>query len=142
MNKRIFAILLAALMCVCFAACGSSDEEDTSSQQQSTKAEQTQEETTKALSLMGLKYEDYLGTWETTTKKADEYFGGYKITFYDDMTFDAVVTGEDESGTCTFENGVVTLHGEVLEDQFWFNEEGTLIVQGEGGQKSTFKKVE
>ena len=142
MKKRIFAILLAVLMCVCFAACGSSDEEGSSDQDQANAKQTEQTESTDAPIVKGLKYEDFLGTWETTTEKANEYFGGYKITFYDDMTFEAVVTGEEETGTCAFENSVVTVHNEVLNDQFKFNEKGTLIVYGESGAMSTLTKVE
>ena len=152
MKKRLLAILMAALMCLCFTACGGSDEE-AADDQQATQAEQTEEdaeateateetEPTEEAIVKGLKYEDFIGTWETTTALADQKFGGYKITFHENMTFDAIVTGEEEEGSCTYENGVVTISNEILNDTFQFTPEGVLYVNGQGGQKATLTKVE
>lgn len=88
------------------------------------------------------KYEDFVGSWETVTEMADDFFGGYKITFHEDMTFDAIVTGEEETGKCVFEGGVATAQNEVLNDQFWFNDDGILVVSNEGGAMAMLKKAE
>jgi len=144
MKKKLLAILMAAAMCLCFAACGGSDEETADDQQtQTEQAEETTEATepTEEVVVKGLKYEDFIGTWETTTKNADQKFGGYKITFHEDMTFDAIVTGEEEDGNCTYENGVVTVNNGILDDKFQFTPDGILYVTGQGGQKATLTKV-
>lgn len=151
MKKKLLAILMAAAMCLCFAACGGSDEETADDQQTQTEqaeenAEATEEteqtEATEEAVVKGLKYEDFIGTWETTTAMADQKFGGYKITFHEDMTFDAIVTGEEESGNCTYENGVVLAENDIISDKFQFTPEGVLYVNGQGGQKATLTKVE
>ncbi|MCR5034934.1 MAG: hypothetical protein K6B42_05915 [Clostridia bacterium] len=148
MKKKLLAILMAAAMCLCFAACGGSDEETADDQQTQTEqanedAEATEQtEATEEAIVKGLKYEDFIGTWETTTEMADQKFGGYKITFHEDMTFDAIVTGEEESGNCTYENGVVLAENDIISDKFQFTPEGVLYVNGQGGQKATLTKVE
>ena len=150
MKKKLLAILMAAAMCLCFAACGGSEEETADDQQ--TQTEQAEEdakateateqtEATEEAIVKGLKYEDFIGTWETTTAMADQKFGGYKITFHEDMTFDAIVTGEEESGNCTYENGVVLAENDIISDKFQFTPEGVLYVNGQGGQKATLTKV-
>ena len=150
MKKKLLAILMAAAMCLCFAACGGSEEETADDQQ--TQTEQAEEdakateateqtEATEEAIVKGLKYEDFIGTWETTTAMADQKFGGYKITFHEDMTFDAIVTGEEESGNCTYENGVVLAENDIISDKFQFTPEGVLYVNGQGGQKAALTKV-
>ena len=88
------------------------------------------------------KYEDFVGSWETVTDMADDAFGGFEITFNENKTFDAVITGEEETGKCTFEGGIVTVKNEVVNAQLWFNEEGIMVVRDENEAMAMLKKSE
>ena len=168
MKKRIISIfvsiVLAFAFCVCFTACGGSDEEqaaDTETKQEATEevnkedeieedaeleakeeamieAEENAEETPVKTDT---KYEDFVGTWKTVTEMADDAFGGFEITFHKNKKFDAVITGEEEKGKCTFADGVTTAQNEVVNAQFWFNDEGIMVVLDENGAMAMLKKV-
>lgn len=166
MKKRVLNLVLclvfAVVLCMAFSACGDSGEEQTSDSDQ-VKTEETEpeveevsiedaqieeeiieeEENAEGSSINpSTKYEDFIGTWKTTTELGDENFGGYTVTFNEDKTFNAVVTGEEETGKCTFEKGVLTIQNEVMNDQFWFNQDGVMIVQSEQGAMSILREAE
>ena len=85
-------------------------------------------------------YDDFIGHWVAYSQRADDLYGGYEITFNKNMTFDAVVTGEDESDSCTFEDGYVYLQGGILTQKFTFNEEGEMVMSGDGSAIVMTKK--
>ena len=165
MRKRIittlFSVILALVLCVGFTACGGSDEEQAAEKEQATteqkeeidpeekatmeekeeamiEAEENAEETPVKTDT---KYEDFVGSWRTITDMADDSFGGFQITFHENKKFDAVITGEEEKGECTFENGIVTAQNEVVNAQFWFNDEGILVVRDENEAMAMLQKV-
>lgn len=165
MKKRllcvIFSVMLSIALCLCLSACGGSDEDQANDSDQ-VKSEQEEEEDLEEKAEMeekeeamieaeenaeespiqrDKKYEDFVGSWETITDLADENFGGYKITFNKDKTFDAVITGEEESGKCVCEEGITTAQNEVVKDQFWFNDEGIMVVCNEYGAMAMLKKI-
>ena len=165
-RKRIttvlFSVMLALVLCVGFTACGSSDEEQAAgTDQEVTEEVNTDDEIEENAELEAkeeamieaeenaedtpvktdTKYEDFAGTWKTVTEMADDVFGGFKITFNENKTFDAVITGEEEKGKCTFADGVVTAQNEVVNAQFWFNDEGILVVCDENGAMAMLKKT-
>lgn len=125
--KTVVCLLLMTIMCIGFASCGCSDK-----QKDEAAKETTTTATQKTTEAKVYTYDDFVGSWVSNTKTADEVYGGYEITFNKDMTFDAVVTGEEESDSCTFEDGCVSLGGGVLTQKFTFNEDGQLITTGDG----------
>jgi len=166
MRKRVivtlFSVVLTLTLCVGFSACGGSDEEQTANtEQEVTEEEVTDDEIEENAELEAkeeamieaeenaeetpvktdTKYEDFVGSWKTVTDMADDAFGGFEITFNENETFDAVITGEEEKGKCTFADGVTTIQNEVVNTQFWFNDEGILVVRDENGAMAMLKKV-
>lgn len=165
MKKRLLSVMLSmilsAALCLCMTACGGSDEGKTGDSDQ-VKSEQEEQEALEEKAAMeekeeamieaeenaeespiqrDKKYEDFVGTWETVTDMANDNFGGYKITFNENKTFDAIITGEEETGECVCEEGITTAQNEVVKDQFWFNDEGILVVCSENGAMAMLKKI-
>ena len=166
MRKRIittlFSVMLALVLCMGFTACGGSDEEQAADPEQEVteevnkedeieenaeleakeeemiEAEENAEETPVKTDT---KYEDFVGSWKTVTEMADDTFGGFEITFHENKKFDAVITGEEEKGKCIFSDGVVTAQNEVVNTQFWFNDEGIMVVCDENGAMAMMKKT-
>lgn len=164
-RKRIvtslFSIILALVLCVGFTACGGSDKEQPAETEQEVTEEETAKDEIKENAELEAKeeemieaeenaeetpvkkdskYEDFVGTWKTVTEMADDAFGGFMITFLENKKFDAVITGEEEKGKCTFADGVVTAQNEVVNAQFWFNDEGIMVVCDENGAMAMLKK--
>ena len=159
----IFCFALAVVFCVGMTACGGSDDQASDKDQAQAEQEEMEEQDEREVDpeleqkeeamieaeenaeespiLRDKKYEDFVGKWVTATDLADDVFGGYKITFHEDKTFDAIITGEEETGKCTFEDGITTAHNEVVNDQFWFNEDEILVVRSEGGAMAMLKKI-
>lgn len=166
MKKRVLTILLGSMLvlalCLSFSACGSSQNESSSEDQEVTEEELNEDEIEENAELEAkeeamieaeenaeetpvqtdTKYEDFVGSWETVTDMADDAFGGFEITFNENKTFDAVITGEEETGKCTFEGGIVTVKNEVVNAQLWFNEEGIMVVRDENEAMAMLKKSE
>lgn len=166
MRKRIittlFSVVLALVLCVGFTACGGSDEEKAAEPEQEVAEEEAAEDEIEEDAELeakeeamieaeenaeetpvntDTKYEDFVGSWKTVTEMADDAFGGFEITFNKNKTFEALITGEEEKGKCTFADGVTTAQNEVVNDQFWFNEEGIMVIRDENGAMAMLKKI-
>ena len=155
--------MLAFVLCLGFTACGGSDKEQAADPEQEVTEEEAaaedeieenaeleakEEEMIEAEEnaedtpvKTDTKYEDFVGSWKTVTEMADAAFGGFEITFRENKKFDAVITGEEETGKCTFADGVVTAQNEVVNTQFWFNDEGIMVVCDENGAMAMMKKT-
>jgi len=164
----LFCMMLSVMLCMAFTACGGSDKDQASDTDQAQAEEEAAaEDEAEAEELLNdaelekkeeamieaeenaeetpvktdTKYEDFVGTWKTVTEMADDAFGGFEITFHKNKKFDAVITGEEEKGKCTFADGVTTAQNEVVNAQFWFNDEGIMVVLDENGAMAMLKKI-
>ena len=158
----LFCMMLSVMLCMAFTACGGSDKEQASDTEQEVTEEETAEDEIEENAELeakeeemieaeenaeetpvkkDTKYEDFVGSWKTVTEMADDMFGGFTITFHENKKFDAVITGEEEKGKCTFADGVVTAQNEVVNTQFWFNDEGIMVVCDENGAMAMLKKT-
>ena len=142
MGKRypVHALILVLMFSFVLSGCGrkSSSAGKEKKEEAMIEAEENAEETPVKTDT---KYEDFVGTWKTVTEMADDAFGGFEITFHKNKKFDAVITGEEEKGKCTFADGVTTAQNEVVNAQFWFNDEGIMVVLDENGAMAMLKKV-
>lgn len=158
----LFCMMLSVMLCMAFTACGGPDKEQASDTEQEVTEEETAEDEIEENAELeakeeemieaeenaeetpvktDTKYEDFVGSWKTVTEMADDAFGGFEITFRENKKFDAVITGEEETGKCTFADGVVTAQNEVVNTQFWFNDEGIMVVCDENGAMAMMKKT-
>ena len=139
MKMKKTRLFLVAILCFCMVmtsgilvSCGDKNggDEGELGDIETLEAEETTQQTEET---KPIKYEDFIGSWKANdSARADDMYGGYEITFYEDMTYVATVTGEENEGKCTFEDGFVYLQGPILTQKFTFNELGEMQVMGDG----------
>ncbi|MBE6028716.1 MAG: hypothetical protein E7226_00960 [Clostridiales bacterium] len=132
--KKVLAILAAMMMLFAFTACGSGDSNG-SGEDSGNKAETTTEPTV-GTDVDGRPIDDqsFYGKWIADSSKAVNMFDGFEITFNEDGTYDAVVTGEEVSGTWTREGEKVTIvdEYEILPCNYTYTAKGGLKMYYEG----------
>ncbi|MGX8774345.1 MAG: hypothetical protein ACSW8G_04725 [Bacillota bacterium] len=131
--KKITIILTVMVMLFAFAACGSGDSGD--DQDTTAKTEETTEPTV-GTDVDGRPIDDqsFYGKWIADSAKAENMFDGFEITFNEDGTYDAVVTGEEVSGTWTRDGEKVTIvdEYEILPCNYTYTAKGGLKMYYEG----------
>lgn len=72
--------------------------------------------------------QSFYGDWIADSEKAQSLFGDLKISFNEDGTYSAVVTGESISGTWTRDKDTITTTDpdEILPCTFTYTEDGNL----------------
>lgn len=133
--KKVFAILAATMMLFAFSACGSGDSDsDEVSDDAATTVEIT--DPTVGTDIDGRPIDDqsFYGKWIADSGKAENMFDGFEITFHENGTYDAVVTGEEVSGTWTRNGEHVTIvdEDEILPCEYVYTAKGGLKMYYEG----------
>lgn len=140
MNKnRLFRLIITAsvslVMIVSFTACG--DDGNSSDNQAKTKAK-TEQATDPTVSTdvdgRDIDDESFYGTWISDSGKTQALFGDFSITFNEDGTYNATVTGENISGTWSREGERVTIvdPDEILPCNYTYTAKGGLKMVYEG----------
>ena len=132
MNKTITNAICLALLTIALSlaitACGSNDT-DSNDNDDSSKSRQ-QIEATVGTDVDGRNIDDasFYGTWIGDSEKAQGLFGDLTITFNEDGTYSAVVTGESLSGTWLRDGETITISDpdEILNCTFTYTQKGGL----------------
>ncbi len=134
-KKTLFAVIAVLVMLFAFGACGSGDSESEGSDDATTTTQAITDPTV-GTDVDGRPIDDqsFYGKWIADSGKAVNMFDGFEITFNEDGTYKAVVTGEEVTGTWSRNGEQVTLVDEdgILPCDYVYTPKGGLKMYYEG----------
>lgn len=133
--KLIISASISVIMLASFAACGNNEDTSNNETKATTKTEQSTDPTVSTdVDGRDIDDESFYGTWISDSGKTQALFGDFSITFNEDGTYDAVVTGESISGTWSRDGEQVTIvdPDEILPCNYTYTAKGGLKMIYEG----------